>query len=147
MSLLASFYVVDKDRVHALEGVEDLHSELSAAGRELDHFGWSGYAFVALTMYLDEQGIQMEDPAYGEAMTVLSEAQGATVMIFTAAQKAKLAEFDPEKHPEEDLARWNEEFSGSDDPDMGPAMRAAFETLRSHVGGLDDSSVLVLIVG
>ena len=146
MSFLASFYVVAKERVPALTAEPSLHDELREVGWELPDFEWSGYAFAVLLSYLDDKGVAMRSE-FDSVSLALTEAQGASTIIFTPAHKSYLPELAPEKHSEDELRQFSAEFGWSDDPGAVDAMRAALETLRHHIGALDDSSVLILIVG
>jgi len=162
MSQLAQFFVVERDAVPALVEAAQTKPKRGLfrkaedpfpdAFRELtrpldDGFGWSGYYFAVLLPYLDEKGTELTDSELDGSAATLSEAQGATTLIFTSARKEQLARLDPEAHGEEELRRYFEEFNEYEDPEAGRAMRDALAALRQHISGLDDSLVLLLTIG
>lgn len=159
VSQLAEFFLVDLDRLPALveaakpkrkllgKAKSTLPEALRATARELDGFEWSGYYFAVLLAYLDEKGVPLMDSELDEAASALSDPQGASTFIFTSAHKSYLPQLAPEAHNIDELRRYFEEFNECEVPDAGRAMHDALAALRRHIGGLDDSTVLLLTVG
>lgn len=160
MSQIAEFFVVDRDRLPALveaakpkrkllgKAKSTFPEALRANARELDGLEeWSGYYFIVLHAYLDENGVPLMDSEFDEVANALSELQGASTFIFTSAHKSYLPQLAPEAHNTEELRRYFEEFNECEVPDAGTAMQSALATLRRHIGGLDDSAALLLMVG
>ena len=160
MSQLAQFFLVDRDRLPELVASAEPKRKLfgkskstfpetfDATARELDDdFAWSGYYFGVLVVYLDEKGTRLIGPEVEDASAALTEARGATTFVFTPADKAHLAQLDPAAHDEDELRHFFEEFNEEAEPDAGRAMKDALAALHSRIGDLDDSTVLLLVVG
>lgn len=163
MSQLAQFYDVERDALPALVDAAQTKPKQGLFRRKSarpfsevfgeltrpldDDFGWSGYYFAVLLAYLDEKGVEVTDSALDRSAEALSNAQGATMLVFPPADGEQLARLEPEAHDEEELRRYFEEFNECEEPEAGRAMRAALGDLHRHISGLDDSSVLLLTIG
>src|SRR5260370_38655741 len=91
MSAIASF---TKVQTSALEGLRNAAASgtgcdyLSANGREVAEYRWSGYVLVTLLPYLQQKHqIDLMKSEYDELAAFLTNTTGATHFVFTPTQR------------------------------------------------------------
>src|SRR5262249_44684957 len=106
MSAIASFIKLPKSalaglRIAAASGAE--YEYLSAKGREVVEYGWSGYVLGNVLDYLDEKHqIDLTKSEYNELAQFLTNSTGASHIILTSNQRAAFGDrLDPELFSED----------------------------------------------
>lgn len=151
MSAIASFRKLPKS---ALEGLRNAaiggtHSTyISANGREVAQYPWSGYVLVTLLPYLDEKHqIDLMKSEYDELAAFLTQTTGATHFIFTASQRnAFLNRLEPRSFSEKDMRQYFNEFNATNEQEIGRAMLDGVRALHGSLGQIGDTSVVVFSI-
>ncbi len=160
MSAIASFIKLPKS---ALDGLRDaaipkkrffgaprdtFHDYLSKHGTEVAEYPWSGYVLATLLPYLQEQHqIDLMRSEQDALSKYLSETRSATVFIFTPAHRTAYADKLGAEFSEQSLRDSYNEFNASSEPDAGKPMLDGIRTIRQSLSALDESSVIIFIIG
>jgi hypothetical protein len=151
MSAIASFIKVSNS---ALEGPRTAagsgtdYDYLTANGREVAEYGWSGYVLATLLPYLQEKHqIDLMKSEYDELAAFLTNTTGATHFIFTPGQRAAfLNRLEPKLFSEEDMRQYFNEFNATNEQEIGRAMLDGVIALHESLGQIEDSSVVVFSI-
>ena len=151
MSAIASFVKLPKS---ALEGLRNAaaggtdHDYLSANGREVAEYRWSGYVLATLLPYLEEKHqIDLMKSEYDELAAFLTKTTGATHFIFTPGQRtAFLNRLEPKSFSEEEVRQYFNEFNATNEQEIGRAMLDGVNALHESLGQIEDSSVVVFSI-
>jgi hypothetical protein len=163
MSAIASFYVVPVERLTDIVAAatpvpggwfrparDNFWDVLRGSGRALEAFGWSGWAFNTLDLYLDSRHHFMSDK-YGDAAAsaALSKARGSFWQVLPAAAAAELlARLDPiELEPGDLTAFIAEEHGPAEAAEGAEATRAALRTLKSWLSEIPAGAAGLLSIG
>jgi len=109
---------------------------------------WSGWVFGPLLVYLlEREQIDLEHSAYDELSEFLTKARGVSHCILTKEHRqAYLAKLEA-PFSEEKLRDYYNEFSGTQEAQVGEPMLDGIRCLRECLNALDGESVVVLIIG
>jgi len=157
MSAVAWFIMIPKDAAPVLRAVakQPAHVEdpyfgfLKHNGRQVADYEWPGYALATLLPYLEEEhGIRLMGSEYDELGSFLTEAKGASHFVLTARHRdAYLAALSPDSFDDGALCEYYNEFNATDDPAAGEMMKDGIRAIRDSLAALDDSSVVLLVIG
>jgi hypothetical protein len=151
MSAIASFVKLPKS---ALEGLRNAaadgtdHDYLSANGREVAEYRWSGYVLATLLPYLEEKHqIDLMKSEYDELAAFLTNTTGATHFIFTPSQStAFLNRLEPRAFSGEAMRQYFNEFNATNEREIERAMLDGVSALHESLGQIEDSSVVVFSI-
>jgi hypothetical protein len=151
MSAIASFVKLPKS---ALEGLRNAaaggtdHDYLSANGREVAEYRWSGYVLATLLPYLEEKHqIDLMKSEYDELAAFLTSTTGATHFIFTPSQRtAFLNRLEPRAFSGEAMRQYFNEFNATNEREIERAMLDGVSALHESLGQIEDSSVVVFSI-
>lgn len=161
MSAIAEFIKLPKT---ALEGLskaalpnrlapgalgDTYHEYLQRNGEEVAEYRWSGYVLATLLPYLEEiHQIELMKSEHDALATTLTTARGATHFVLTNALRLKyLDKLNSLSVPEEDLRDYYNEFNATSESEAGKPMLAGVSTLREALSRVDESSVILFIIG
>jgi hypothetical protein len=122
---------------------------LDQAGREVADYQWSGYVLATLLSCLQEDHqIDLLKSPFDELAGILAKTMGNTHVIFTNEHKnAYLDKLDPAALPIDKLRDYYNNFNDADEPDAGLPMLDGVRAIRQSLAQLDDSSVVLLMIG
>jgi hypothetical protein len=151
MSAIASFIKLPKS---ALEGLRNSatsgthHDYLSANGREIAEYRWSGYVMVTLLPYLEEKHqIDLMKSEYDDLAAFLTNTTSATHFIFTPSQRtAFLNRLEPKLFSEKEMRQYFNEFNATNEHEIGRAMLDGVRALHGSLGQIEDSSVVIFAI-
>lgn len=152
MSAIASFYLLNETRLNELvaeAATENYYPYLDVNARSHKDFEASGYLYLALLVYLDEErGIAFSKDNYESFETVLTEKRETSHQLigYTAGQTL-LPQLDPSLFSAADLQQFNEELTGEMEEDTGELMLEALLLLHEQLQQLQPGEVLILIIG
>jgi hypothetical protein len=161
MSAIAEFIKLPKT---ALEGLskaaipkkslfgsprDTYHDYLRGNGEEVAEYRWSGYVLATLLPYLEEKHqIDLMKSEYDVLATTLTTARRATHFVFTNNLRLKyLDKLNALSVPEEELRDYYNEFNATKESDAGKPMLDGVKTLRDALNRVDESSVVLFIIG
>ena len=160
MSAIASFILTPKSTLDDLRDVaipkkgwlgkpkDAYHDFLAQHGREVAQYQWPGYVLATLLPYLQEQQIDLMHSEFDDLSTYLTQNRGATHFIFTEAHKrAHLAQLTPQSFSEVQLCDYYNEFNATSEPAAGKPMLDGIRAIQQSLQSLDESSVIVFIIG
>ena len=159
MSAMAKFYKIDKaliDRLVAASRpvkrflrrpLDNYHPFLEEEAQRLAPFEGDGFLFAVLLPYLDERGLKLLDSDFKALAETLSEARGATHLVFTLRHREDcLSALDPSNFQEADLRAYYEAFNEEPSPEAGAAMLEAIAVLRENLARVDEGSIILLAI-
>jgi hypothetical protein len=163
MSAIASFYVVPGERLSDIfaaatpaprgwlrPGRDTFREVLRSATRELESFGWSGWMFNTLDLYLESRhGFMYAKFGDEDASRRLSKARGSDWLVLTAASAAELlATLNGVECEAGDVTTFIESEHGTDGAaEEAVAVQAALTTLKAWLAEVSPGSVGLLSVG
>jgi hypothetical protein len=163
MSAIASFYVVPGERLSDIfaaatpvprgwlrAGRDTFREVLRSVTRELESFGWSGWMFNTLDLYLESRhGFMYANFGDEAASGQLSKARGSDWLVLTATSAAELlAALDGVECEAGDVTTFIESEHGTDGAaEEAVAVQAALTTLKAWLAEVSPGSVGLLSVG
>ena len=118
-------------------------------GEEVTDYRWSGYVLGTLLPYLEEQHqIDLMKSEHEVLSTGLTKARGATHFLLTDALRVKyLDRLGGLSLSEEQLRDYYNKFNETDEPEVGKSMLVGVKAFQQALGSVDESSVVVLVIG
>ena len=163
MSAIASFYVVPSERLTDILAAaspapggwlrparDTFRGVLRVAARELETFGWSGWVFNTLDLYLESRhGFMYAKFGDDAASRQLSKARGSDWLVLPAASAAELlAALNGVECEAGDVTTFIESEHGTDgEAEEAVAVQAALTTLKAWLAEVSPGSVGLLSVG
>jgi len=165
MSAIADFRIIETSRLNELvdnaeiKTVKKFFSKkitdnywdyLNANSKKLKEFGYSGYIFANLLIFLTEnKGIDLLKSDYDEIANVISEKRQNSTIIFTHSHRQTfLDKLDSDNFNLEELITFNKNFSEDDDPELAKAELEGIRALQESLAQLNgDNQVVLLSVG
>jgi len=146
MSAIASFIKMPKSALEGLRSSTENGTDndyLTANGREVADYRWSGYVLATLLPYLQENHeMDLMTSEYDELAGSLTNTTGATHFIFTETERtAFLNRLDPASFSEEEMRQYFNEFNATDENEIGKAMLDGIRALHQSLTQVDESSV------
>ncbi len=152
MSSIASLWVLDRDALTYVvaaaraEGASGVRESLTQHGRDVDdEFNWSGYVMLYLLVHLDQRGIALMESELQSDADAINSVYDATFVI-TPAHKRYVAQLDPARHDEAELAAFFDEMGYGFD-EVGMATHDGLTLLREQIGALAADEVLLVHIG
>jgi hypothetical protein len=160
MSAIAGFIKLPKTAIEALckaapkkrlfaAPCDTYYDYLRQNGQVVAEYRWSGYVLATLLPYLEEKHqIDLMKSEYDALATTLSTARRATHFVFTNELKSKyLDKLDTLSVSEDELRNYYNEFNTANESAAGKPMLDGVKTLREALSRVDDSSVILFIIG
>jgi hypothetical protein len=163
MSAIASFFVVPHDRLEHIVGAatprrggwlrpaqDRFRDVLRAHSRELGGFGWSGWAFASLDLYLESRyGFMYEHFGDAEASGRLTKARGSCWLVLPPEAIEKLrAALDGLEPAADDVIEFvASEHGPAEAASEAEAVLAALTMLKSWLAQVQPGSVALLCIG
>ncbi|MFO1459475.1 MAG: hypothetical protein U1G08_08690 [Verrucomicrobiota bacterium] len=160
MSAIASFIKLSKSALDGLREAaipkkrffgaprDSFHDYLRKHGAKVAEYPWSGYVLATLLPYLQEQHqIDLMRSEQDALSKYLSENRSVTVFIFTSHHRTAYADKLGAEFSEQALRDYYNEFNGSSEPDVGKPMLDGIRAIRQSLNALDESSVIIIIIG
>ena len=146
MSAIAEFTRLPTVQIEELP--KNFEQTLRQHGREAASYTWSGYVLATLLPYLDEHDIKLMDSPYHALSTQLSQARGATIIVFTPAHRdAYLSKLSSEHFSVDELGAYFNAFNACNEAGIGEAMMDGIVAIRESLASLDADSVVILSIG
>jgi hypothetical protein len=165
MSAIADFRLIETSKLNELRDNAEVKIEktlfskktidtywdyLNANTSKLKDFGYSGYVFADLLIFLAEnKGIDLLKSKYDDiANSIVEKRQNSTIILTYDHRKAYLDKLTAEKFSTEELIAFNKDFSENDDPELAQAEIEGIKALRDCLDQLTgDNQVVLLSVG
>lgn len=135
MSQIATVYILKKG---------DASKDFANKAIETIDYKWSGYAFVILSAYTEEEkGFDWQSLELNDLSLNLSEQSGTWITIFSAKDKQTiLTKLNPENFSIDELENFAMDFSGEED--FGRPIMDAIKTLYSALSKTDEGEIVLL---
>lgn len=156
MSVIASFYVIARERLIGLAAAAATNNEAGRpqtlaydaadeARREIDpdEFLWSGNVMLDLLAYLAKRGLPLFD---SELNAYFNKAGGPYVVVLTPAHKRLLPQLDPAAYTPDDMREAMKELE-LDAEEAEYAATDGLAVLRSGIASLADDELLMVTTG
>jgi hypothetical protein len=165
MSGIADFRLIESSRLNELRDKAEIRTEkklfssktidnywdyLNSNSKKLKDFGYSGYIFANLLIFLAEnKGIDLLKSKYDDTANAIAERRQNSTCIFTYDHRqAYLDKLDAGKFSKDELIAFNKDFSEDDDPELATAEIEGIKALRDSLAQLTgDDHVILLSVG
>ena len=160
MSAIASFRLLPKSSLSGLrkaavptwfggKAQDNFWPYLSAHGRELMQYKWSGYILGTLLPYLEQTwAINFGNPDFEGLGTFLSNVRESPAYILTDAHRRAYAEdLDPSSYSEDELRAYFEAFNETTNAESGRAMLDGIVVLQANLSQVNQDSVILLTIG
>lgn len=160
MSLLASFYLIDRSRLEDLVSnslvqvkkslftkkvIDNYPDYLKANATELNNFQYKDFnsgVFLNVISYLEElHNINLTDPEYQTIANELSKNRELSIFLTTNKSSEYL---NPDNFTIAEIQKYNAEFEDDDDYDTALACKEAINTLCKNVKAIKDNAQLLL---
>ena len=146
MSAIAQFTKLPESCLPELQSNFD--GTIETHGESVADYDWSGYVLATLLPFLAEKKIDLMKGGYDEFAMALSQKRGATIFIFSSAQRdAYLERLLPEYYTVDSLRDYFNSFNETDEPEIGEAMMDGIVAIRESLASLDTRSVILLSIG
>jgi hypothetical protein len=122
---------------------------LAQNGREVGHYQWSGYVLIPVLIWLQkEHQTDLLKSSYDELAAFLGSIRKSSHLILSVEHKnAYLERLDPSGLSIEKLRDYYNKFNEENEPDAGMPMMDGVRAIRQSLAQLDDTSVVILIIG
>ena len=163
MSAIASFYVLPAERLKEIFAAappaprgwfrparDTFWDVLHSVARELETFGWSGWVFNTLDIYLESRhGFMYANFGDADASRQLSKARGSDWLVIPAASAGELLmALADVKCEDSDVTAFIASEHGSDGAaEEAVAVQAALTTLKAWLAEVSPGAVGLLSVG
>ncbi|RQX06023.1 hypothetical protein [Micromonospora inaquosa] len=150
MSSIASLTLVPRDSITELARLartspSSFHAYLAEhGGNARQEYDWSGYCMLYVLTYLEERGIDLEQPEFNAESEAINSTYGLTTLITPA--RRLVDQLDPSAHREEELVAHFDE-TGMAFEESGPAGLDTLRLLRDTISELRDDQVLLINIG
>lgn len=160
MSLLASFYLIDRSRLEDLVSnslvqvkkslftkkvIDNYPDYLKANATELNNFQYKDFnsgVFLNVISYLEElHNINLTDPEYQTIANELSKNRGLSIFLISNKKSEYL---NPDNFTITEIQKYNVEFEDDDDYGTALACKEAINTLYKNVKAIKDNAQLLL---
>lgn len=160
MSLLASFYLIDRSRLEDLVSnslvqvkkslftkkvIDNYPDYLKANTTELNNFQYKDFnsgVFLNVISYLEElHNINLTDPEYQPIANELTKNRGISIFLISNKNTEYL---NPDNFTITEIQKYNAEFEDDDDYDTALACKEAINTLYKNVKAIKDNNQLLL---
>jgi hypothetical protein len=127
---------------------DEFEATLTRLGGTLAVFEYSGHVLATVLPYLLENGADLVHSEYEAVASAISSARGCSCFVLTREMRKQTSStLDALDTDEEALAEYYEEFTESEEPDVGPAMVAGIAYLRTALDATKSDKVALLIIG
>ena len=165
MSAIADFRLIETSKLNELRDNAEIKIEkklfskktidnywdyLNSNSKKLKDFGYSGYIFANLLIFLAEnKGIDLLQSKYDDiANSIVQRRQNSTIILTYEQRQAYLEKLDADKFNTDELIAFNKDFSEDDDPELAKAEIEGIKALRDSLDQLTgDNEVVLLSVG
>ena len=165
MSAIADFRLIETSKLNELRDNAEIKIEKKLFGKKtidnyweylnsnstkLRDFGYSGYIFANLLIFLAEnKGIDLLKSKYDDiADSIVERRQNSTIILTYDQRQAYLDKLDADKFSTAELIVFNKEFSEDDDPELAKAEIEGIKALPHSLNQLTgDHQVVLLSVG
>jgi hypothetical protein len=165
MSAIADFRLIDASKLNELRDNAEVKIEkklfskktidtywdyLNANSKKLKDFGYSGYIFADLLIFLVEnKGIDLLKSKYDDiANSIVERRQNSTIILTYDHRQSYLDKLIADKFSTDELIAFNKDFSENDDPELAKAEIEGIKALRDSLDQLTgDNQVVLLSVG
>lgn len=123
---------------------------VSSNGTTAANYEWSGYVLEVLLPYLEENRHidLMKGGGFDEISARLSAARQATYFILTKSHRDRyLDQLDPMLFSQDELREYYNEFTETDEPDIGLAMHEGIQCIHRSLLVIDEDNVVLLSIG
>lgn len=162
MSAIADFRLIDTSNLKELQDNAEIKIEkklfskktidtywdyLNSKSKRLNDFGYSGYIFADLLIFLAEnKGIDLLKSKYDDIANSIAERRQNSTIILTYDRRQKyLDKLTPDKFSTDELIAFNKDFSGNDDPELAKADIEGIGALRDCLNQLTGSDQVILL--
>jgi hypothetical protein len=162
MSAIADFRLIETSKLNALRDNAEIKIEknffsrkttdnyweyLNSNSKKLKDFGYSGYIFANLLIFLAEnKGVDLLKSEYDDiANSIVEKRQNSTVILTYQQRQAYLDKLHPDKFNTEELIAFNKDFSDDDGPELAKAEIEGIRTLRDSLSQLTGEDQVVLL--
>jgi hypothetical protein len=165
MSAIADFRLIETSKLNELRDNAEIKIEkkffskktidtywdyLNSNSKKLKDFGYSGYIFADLLIFLVEnKGIDLLKSKYDDiANFIIERRQNSTIILTYDHRQAYLDKLAADKFTADELIAFNKDFSGTDDLELAKAEIEGIKALRDSLDQLTgDNQVVLLSVG
>ena len=165
MSAIADFRLIETSKLNELQDNAEIKIEkklfskktidtyweyLNSNSKKLKDFGYSGYIFADLLIFLAEnKGIDLLKSKYDDiANSIVERRQNSTIILTYDQRQAYLDKLDADKFSTDELIAFNKDFSENDDPELAKAEIEGIKALQYSLDLLTgDNQVVLLSVG
>jgi hypothetical protein len=165
MSAIADFRLIETSKLNDLRDNAEIKIEnkifgkktidtywdyLNSNSKKLKDFGYSGYIFADLLIFLVEnKGIDLLKSKYDDiANSIVEKRQNSTIILTYDHRQAYLDKLTEDKFSTEELIAFNKDFSENEDPELAKAEMEGIKALRNSLHQLTgDNQVILLSVG
>ena len=165
MSAIADFRLIETTKLNELRNNAEIKTQknllskktidnywdyLDSNSKKLKDFGYSGYIFANLLIYLAEnKGIDLLKSMHDEiANSIAERRQNSTIILTYDQRKTYLNQLDADRFNLEELIAFNKDFSEDEDPELAKAEIEGIKALRDSLEQLQgDNHVVLLSVG
>ncbi|MBG6063775.1 hypothetical protein DDE19_10740 [Micromonospora ureilytica] len=150
MSAIASLTLVPRDSITELARLartspSSFHTYLAEhGGKTRQEYDWSGYCMLYVLTYLEERGIDLEQPELNAESEAINSAYGLTTLV--APARRLVDQLDPSAHREDELVAHFEEM-GVAFEESGAAGLDTLRLLRDTISELRDDQILLINIG
>lgn len=121
---------------------------LSAHGREIGHYDWSGWVLATLLPYLHENDIDLDQSELDDLSAFLCAVRENSVFILTARHREKyLEKLDPAHYSESELHDYYVEFNEVEFDEAGKAMLDGITLIRKSLEEVTPQTFVLLEIG
>lgn len=162
MSAIADFRLVETSKLNELRDNAEIKIEkklfskktidnyweyLNSNSKKLKDFGYSGYIFANLLIFLAEnKGIDLLKSEYDDiANSIVERRQNSTIILTYNQRQAYLDKLDADKFSADELIAFNKDFSEDDDPELAKAEIEGIRALRDSLNQLTGNNQVVLL--
>jgi hypothetical protein len=165
MSAIADFRLIDTSKLKELRDNAEVKIEkklvskntidtywdyLNANSKKLKDFGYSGYIFADLLIFLVEnKGIDLLKSKHDDITnSIVERRQNSTIILTYDHRQAYLDKLNANEFSVDELIAFNKDFSENDDPELARAEIEGIKALRESLDQLTgDNQVVLLSVG
>jgi hypothetical protein len=162
MSAIAEFRLIETSKLNDLRDHAEIKIEkklfgkktidnywdyLNSNSKKLKDFGYSGYIFTNLLIFLAEnKGIDLLKSKYDDiANSIVERRKNSTIILTYEQRQAYLEKLDADKFTTEELIAFNKDFSEDDEPELAKAEIEGIKALRDGLSQLTGDNQVVLL--
>lgn len=147
IELLDNAKIKIEKRLFSKKITDNYWDYLNANSKKLKSFGWSGYIFANLLIFLEEKkGIDLLKGKHDDiANSIVDKRQNSTIILTFDHKQKYLTGLSPDKYTIEELIEFNKDFSEEDDPELAKAEIEGIRTLQDSLSLLTDENQVILL--